>query len=272
MMQLRKNRKYTSNLYLPENWIVDSDIHIAGLGKFRSFGGFEYEQIANRYIMHIIHEGRGVCSYDGRDYELKKGELFAFLPGMQVHYYDYNDSPWEYHWLHFDGSKVKDYFDQLALSAESPYLCLSKYPDIDLFLSAFEKRIITKKYSNFYASKSAWTLLDLIASGESNKTVPLVNQIKNYIDSCEMQIPTVTGLSEVFNIDRSNLYRLFKNKFGVSVKEYIDTRRMQRICELLKTSSLSLERISEICAYNNVQYFSIAFKNKFGISPGKWRN
>lgn len=272
MMQLRKNRRYTSTMYLSKGSSSNNDINILLLGEFKSFGKFEYEQISSNYTVHIVHEGSGIFSYNGKNYKLRQGDIFAFFPGMRVHYYDFKDSPWLYHWISFEGNQVGKLLGRAGLSRESPFRSLSKHPEFEFFLADLKKKLISKKYSSFYTTKIAWEFLDLIASDDRDKTIPLVNQVKRYIDSCEMHVPSVAGLSEHFNIDRSNLYRLFKSEFNLSVKEYIDLKRMKRGCELLKESSLNLRRIAEVCGYANEQYFSIAFKKKFSIPPGEWRN
>jgi len=52
---------------------------------------------------------------------------------------------------------------------------------------------------------------------------------------------------------------------------YINTIRIQKAQNLLLETSLNLQKIAEMCGYENDFYFSRIFKKKVGLSPSQFR-
>lgn len=82
---------------------------------------------------------------------------------------------------------------------------------------------------------------------------------------------TVDYLCKEFLTNKKQLYKLFKIKYNLSVKEYIINKKMELAVHPLKTTKLPL---AEICAqtgfldYNN---FIQRFKKQMGITPHQYR-
>ena len=65
------------------------------------------------------------------------------------------------------------------------------------------------------------------------------------------------------------LSRLFKNEYGVPLKEHIVTRKMRAAQVLLKTTALPVGVIASKVGYDNYSYFSQAYKKALDIPPRK---
>ena len=64
--------------------------------------------------------------------------------------------------------------------------------------------------------------------------------------------------------------RLFKKKFGLSVKKYVIQKKINYACELLMVHRYSINQIAEMCNFSDVYYFSKQFKLQIGISPTEY--
>jgi AraC-like DNA-binding protein len=64
---------------------------------------------------------------------------------------------------------------------------------------------------------------------------------------------------------------LFKQRYGVGFERYLRTRRLERACELLRTTELPMARISRDAGFGSDVYFFIAFKRAYGRTPGQYR-
>lgn len=83
-----------------------------------------------------------------------------------------------------------------------------------------------------------------------------------------------TRISEVasfIGISRYYLTHIFKEKLHISPQEYLLNYRMEQANRLLRTTSLSVQAISEKVGYENPLTFSKTFKGKYGLSPKKYR-
>jgi AraC-like DNA-binding protein len=65
--------------------------------------------------------------------------------------------------------------------------------------------------------------------------------------------------------------RLFKETTGKNFKEYVMDKRMEYAAELLKTTSCKVAEVSSMAGFENAEYFSSLFKNKFGMTPTQYR-
>ena len=88
----------------------------------------------------------------------------------------------------------------------------------------------------------------------------------------ESSIYTVEDLAKDLFISRVQLYRKVKAIFGISVSEHINNIRLEKSKELLRTSNQNISEIAYAVGFSSPNYFSTAFKNKYGITPKEYRN
>jgi YesN/AraC family two-component response regulator len=89
----------------------------------------------------------------------------------------------------------------------------------------------------------------------------------NYTDSnmCVYMVASKFGLSE------SYFSQFFKENAGVNFSSYVENARIQKACELINTTSMSLDEISSQVGYNNTHTFRRAFKKVIGVVPSAYK-
>jgi len=65
--------------------------------------------------------------------------------------------------------------------------------------------------------------------------------------------------------------RLFKEKIGTTVMDYVLKTRIMMAKEMLSSRNLSVTEISGACGFSSISYFSRAFKNEVGVTPLQYR-
>ena len=68
------------------------------------------------------------------------------------------------------------------------------------------------------------------------------------------------------------LSRRFKEKYGISVLEFITETRIGMAKQLLEHSDNNVQEISEQCGYLSSSTFVKTFKKKEGLTPGQYRD
>lgn len=69
----------------------------------------------------------------------------------------------------------------------------------------------------------------------------------------------------------SHLQRLFKQATGTSFTCYVQNLRIQRCCELLKSTSMTVQQIAGAVGYHDMKFFHTLFRQKTGMTPQEYR-
>ena len=65
--------------------------------------------------------------------------------------------------------------------------------------------------------------------------------------------------------------RLFKDQTGFSPHKYLSRMRVEKACNLLHHSELSIEQIAAACGFADRYYFTRVFTQTMHTSPGAYR-
>lgn len=82
---------------------------------------------------------------------------------------------------------------------------------------------------------------------------------------------SASDVAESLGIDRSQIFRLFKKYTGCTFVEFLQKERIDRSCELLRSSTWSVPYIAELCGYADVKYFHKVFSRLTGNTPHHYR-
>lgn len=82
---------------------------------------------------------------------------------------------------------------------------------------------------------------------------------------------SIKCLCTAIGTNSSTLNFKFRKELKTSVWGYVINQRLIKGRHLILTTSYSVSEVAERCGFENVYYFSNAFKKKFGISPKKYK-
>ena len=118
-------------------------------------------------------------------------------------------------------------------------------------------------------------LLECIAAVNSTKTQwdnPAIKKVCDYINSHISNDISLEQMAEYANVSSFYLSRLFKEEKGITFINFLTDRRLEKSRELLNDTDLSIKEITASIGYNDQNYFSRLFKNKYGLSPTEYRS
>ena len=95
--------------------------------------------------------------------------------------------------------------------------------------------------------------------------------LSEYIDQNLDSRLTLAALAEKCFYNPSYFSRIFKEKFGVSLTEYITRKRLSHAIMLLSESELSVEEIGECVGFPDKNSLYHAFSRYLGTTPGEYR-
>lgn len=151
---------------------------------------------------------------------------------------------------------------------------------LEMFINEFympDRR--TDAMINLYASIVFLMLTRMLEENSNEKhqnTVTVYAQhmiynILRYIDREYMNIKSVDDIAKRFSYSEYYISHLFRQKVGISIKQYVILKKMERAAELLKKTDISITDISESMNYYSPHTFSRAFKKIYSVTPTVYR-
>lgn len=94
----------------------------------------------------------------------------------------------------------------------------------------------------------------------------IIAHIENHLDE-EL---TLDSIAETFFVSKYHIAHLFKQKFGISIHQYITKKRLD-MCKNALSSELNITEIFHRFGFHDYSSFYRAFKKEFGLSPKEYR-
>ena len=232
------------------------------------------------YLMHIITEGRGKYSVDGKQYELKAGQGFLIEPEVQTFYQADSEDPWSYMWIGFSGARAKEYLSDLGLGGGNLTFDCHHMAELKAMLQNIVKRNTYTIENEFlresflyqtFAVLSRSLNIQKLSGNERNTDNIYVKQAVEFIQNNYLDPIRVSDIADYVGISRGYLHKLFLELLSQSPQDYLISCRMTRGAELLSVTELSIEEIALSCGYTDPLAFSKIFKRNTGMTPRQYR-
>ncbi len=104
----------------------------------------------------------------------------------------------------------------------------------------------------------------------SEKTL-FFNKVLYYINSNITKKINISNIAKHFNYSEKHLRTIFKQYLNTSPKQYILDRKLEHISYLLRSTSLSIEELSEKYSFSSPSNLILYFKKKYKTTPHKIR-
>ena len=258
-----------------------------GIGIELDYCGFEHcfprhsygPYIRDSYVIHVVVDGSGMLDYDGKRWQIHKGQMFVLLPGDETTYYADKEDPWYYCWIGFHGSCAGKVVESIGFSRKEPVLSLKDVSNTERII---KEMLATKDLAlDGQLRRKAGMLMilaDMIAEGKKEyegyitpEEISYSEYAVRYINNHFFEKVRIQDLAKRIGISRSYLVKLMKQETGMSPQEYLIETRMRRASDLLTRSMDPIRNIAAECGYEDALAFSKVFKVRFGLNPSDYR-
>ncbi len=216
------------------------------------------ETVATFDLLFFENAGGGVLTANGKKHKLSVGD-FTYLP---------------------KGTQYKRTFENAQTIVVAFTLTGAQNPVVTTFATQGSRwreylskalDIWSKKQTGYYY-KSAVLLTAVFgfveAQEQSLSRYQMADRLKETVDECFTD-PTfcINELAVKFNVSEVYIRKLFKDAFALSPKEYLQQKRLDYACNLLKCGLYRVGHIAQMCGFGDEKYFSTAFKKEKGVTP-----
>gem|GEM_PF-1395361 len=106
-------------------------------------------------------------------------------------------------------------------------------------------------------------------SGFSEYPAALIRMTAYVRDNISGEL-SLSALSERFGYSKQYIMRLFRTHLGTTVSEYVNSVRMRRALDLLRSTGMSVGEVAYSLGYSSGYYFSRVFRATFSMSPSEY--
>ena len=255
----------------------------------------------NFYELNIVLSGNGKHFLDNSTFHITDGDIFIMPPNVS-HGYDFNSKKYSIFHLLFNkhffvkyqsilnnltGYQILFNIDPHIRKQDSTFKNFlhinlnENYNLIRIFdqLTKLEKERktnteIKKEHLTLYVIATLCEMIEeekMVYNGNNRHLFELLKSIEYIYSNFGNKINMQT-LCSISCMSRSSYLRHFKKIFNSTPNDFIQDYRLRQAKSMLKHTNNSLARIASDCGFYDSAHFSNQFKEKYQVSPAKYRN
>lgn len=242
-------------------------------------GNFRFKGERHPYWeLTYVDSGSMMCTIEGKDFELRQGDMLMFAPNQFHSQRAANKNPFSFFTVSFD------------INLSDPNILCGRVISSDNNMHKLIKQILSEySMDMLYAQEMMVSSLTQLmvtairASQDSKRTaqsIPstITTRIKNNVVSNCIRIIdeniayklTLDVLSKRLCVSKSHLSKLFKEEVGIGVSDYIRDRRLEQAKHLIQMGNYTITQVSDMLGYCSVCYFSTEFRKKYKLTPSEY--
>jgi AraC-like DNA-binding protein len=278
-------------IYLPKQFVEDSSSHPLTSSTFFTIIGVYYNDRnhlcvrphgTESNILIFCYKGRGWYSVNGQKRRDVEQLSVIILPANLPHEYgSYEHDPWSIYWFHLQGTHFSYFFSDAPKLVQSVHIKLSESSTFLLYFNEiyerFEQGYSLESY--IYASQILKVMLAYLRKEINNDPYSL--RSNDYIyryalqymqDHLEKQEISLHELASFVGMSVPHFIKIFRKSAGYPPIQYYLRLKIQKACEYLDFTDMTIREIGEKLGIRDAYYFSRLFKKITGDSPRVYRN
>ena len=234
------------------------------------------------YELEVTLLGSGTQVINGTSYPMRRGEMHIIRPG-DVHSFD-TDGSLKTFMVQFSPKHVSaEMFTELGREGR-PLVAYLGNDECDAFENICNSLEIFKAGNGTTSSDTVCRFVDLMLSIfydslNSSKRIrsgsnDYKDQIQQILDWMQMHYRTGIAADDIakqFHFNTAYLRRLFKERVGVSIMQYLKELRLEYAKNLLVMTNLKISEVCDRSGYGSMPTFISDFKKKYHHAPLAFR-
>ena len=232
------------------------------------------------YHIEIVYMQKGYTKayIDSDVYEVKEGDLLVVFPN-RIHRFEDGDNKNQYHLFIVNPDLAPDL--SAVISSENPQDPVIRRADknprimslIDIlgntqsFATAYRETLLRGYFMSFFAE-----ILGMLplrhARPDENQSMRAVVQYcsKNFTKDLSL-----SALEEEIHLSKYYISHLFGDKRGSRFNDYVNSLRISRAAEMLKSDDTPITEIAYAVGYNSIRTFNRCFQEIMRTTPKEYR-
>lgn len=247
---------------------TDLQVKLDLLGRLEAWQGYQGAELHRHPFFEVFYISQGSfdISFTNQCERVTKGDIFVISPEV-LHRFTTDD-----------GGEMLYVGISVTYGAKTTYQPFFKPNNVDLsetlqricYYTAKKGAEVLRSSIGELLPKLAAMIISLVPSDSFATEDILSEKIKSYLRLHLAESVTVKDIAKALYMNAHYLGEYFKKHNGITVKDYLQSIRMQKAFALLREGNMTVSEISDAVGFDTVQYFSTKFKAYYGISPIKY--
>ena len=246
------------------NFVYEKNPEVLAMYRIQSYGG-----------LYLVSAGEGVLHTAEGHFPLKSGTVFLTFPMQQ--YYIEQRNGLEYMYITFVGQRLLALAERVGLTEKS-----APREETDGLIPFWQAALRNSTPANIDLVAEAVLLYSFAqltpdihtpspGDAAKHKNISVAGRIREYADAhyCDPNL-TLSSLADQMSYNPKYLSDCFSKEFGLGFREYVQSLRIQRACELMQSGVTSSKEIAYLIGFNDPLYFSKVFARVMGKSPQRF--
>ncbi|WP_302048437.1 AraC family transcriptional regulator [Megamonas funiformis] len=229
--------------------------------------------IRQHYLIHYVTRGKGRLWMNDTCYVIEKDTMFLIRPGITCVYQSDKDDPWEYCWICIDGYDVENMLNNSGFDKVNPLFfdkSNGEVRDAMLNFIFYFSKYKNNEYMLLSRLYNIFGHMKIQMKKQQAKSIHVERAIDYIYENYSKNI-SVTDIAEYLGIDRTYLYRLFKEEYNMSPQKYLLNFRLKTAMNKLEGGNMYIADIAYSCGFNDASAFCHQFKKVYKDTPLNYR-
>lgn len=256
--------------------MITRQVHITDIGYYPK-ARFHYIHRPTGVSQHIIiycEEGSGWVEMNRQRLTVSPAQVVVIPAGTPHMYGSDEHNPWTIYWIHFKGDAaafitgliLERMGRQLAYNENRQKLFEEIYSNLEKGYGGDNLRYVNMIFYHFLSS--------LLYEDKFNSVKEEQNIVDDAIRLMQKNLQTAMPLQEFARAagrSVSHFSAVFREKTGYAPIEYFNQLKVQKACQFLLFSPMTIKEIAVQMGIADQYYFSRMFSKVMGLSPREYR-
>lgn len=278
--QFGNSEHHISFNYPDDDYSDTLPLHAISAGNFACDENyFTKRDNLDNFLLIYTKKGMGYVEHKNKSYDLPPSSVVV-VDCSEYHHYKTTVGDWCFLWVHFNGMCAKNFYTLLNEGGFHPTI-LHENNELDIiFNKLFSLSFKISNQKQLVASHLLHTIFTAVALEQSTASVSpkyathkeAINKVTKYIEQYYNTDISVDTLSDIANISKYYLIKIFKHFMGKTPYEYILEYRISIAKLYLAQNNLSISEITTLIGFNDSKIFITNFKKITGFTPLQYKS
>ena len=268
-------------LHTPSVFARQNLLYVQEVGRLQSLKPHRcIRENVESYLFMIVLEGNGKLTLQDKDWELTVGDC-AWIDCRQ-HYEHISDADngWKLAWVHFNGSIANGYYELFVKNNKSNIFHTdnrNKWNDLigKLMEAQRDKTVLGELTSGELLIHLANMAIadvvdrDVLKREEERQEA---NRIREYLNEAYASSDVIEGAEAALGCEKEEIKQRFQRFYGITIEEYISSRRFNAAKELLRFSVRPIEEIVVESGIGDMITMQQLFRANEGMTAEEYRS